>query len=127
MHDERGKPEGMTVFVRDITTRNQVEQALRQSEQKYREFIYSQERMLPPEIADALPAYSVLVRQASELSDSQEFKDALKGRLSRFIRLVAHIKGADACRQGSSLGYIRHINYRFLRDIRDSNRKGLVY
>ncbi|MHB9072995.1 MAG: PAS domain S-box protein [Desulfobaccales bacterium] len=36
---ERGKPTGMTVFVRDITARKQVEQALRESEEKYRELI----------------------------------------------------------------------------------------
>ena len=34
-----GKPGSMTVFVRDITARQQVEQALRESEQKYRELI----------------------------------------------------------------------------------------
>jgi diguanylate cyclase (GGDEF)-like protein/PAS domain S-box-containing protein len=36
---ERGKPAGMTVFVRDITVRNHVEQALRESEQKYRALV----------------------------------------------------------------------------------------
>lgn len=39
MRDESGKPAGMTVFVRDISARNQVEQALRESEQKYRELV----------------------------------------------------------------------------------------
>jgi diguanylate cyclase (GGDEF)-like protein/PAS domain S-box-containing protein len=36
---EGGKPEGMTVFVRDITARKQVELALRESEQKYRALV----------------------------------------------------------------------------------------
>ncbi|MFZ5449203.1 MAG: PAS domain S-box protein [Thermodesulfobacteriota bacterium] len=38
-YDEGGKPAGMTVFVKDITNRKQVEQALRESEQKYRELV----------------------------------------------------------------------------------------
>jgi diguanylate cyclase (GGDEF)-like protein/PAS domain S-box-containing protein len=38
---ERGKPAGMTVIVRDITARNHVEQALRESEQKYRALVTS--------------------------------------------------------------------------------------
>jgi diguanylate cyclase (GGDEF)-like protein/PAS domain S-box-containing protein len=36
---EGGKPAGMTVFARDITVRHQVEHALRESEQKYRELV----------------------------------------------------------------------------------------
>ena len=39
IHGEGGKPAGMTVFVRDITVRNQVEHALREGEQKYRELV----------------------------------------------------------------------------------------
>ncbi|MEJ2671150.1 MAG: PAS domain S-box protein [Deltaproteobacteria bacterium] len=39
IRDRKGRPEGMTVFVRDIATRRQVEIALRESEQKYRELV----------------------------------------------------------------------------------------
>jgi diguanylate cyclase (GGDEF)-like protein/PAS domain S-box-containing protein len=39
IRDGQGTPEGMTVFVRDIAARRRVEEALRESEQKYRELV----------------------------------------------------------------------------------------